>query len=122
MNDAKNGGLWRFTAVVVVCRPLVMVVLVRVFVAMVMLLVHGTVAMVMTMMVGMVNRFPICLLCAVKPKLGHCISNYPPQSTNTGQDISEIILDIRINGQQQDGCSTVDKRNRGGEDQNGDHA
>lgn len=94
MNDTKNGRLWRFTAVVVVRRPLGVVVLVRVVVAMVMLLVHGTVTMVMIMMVVMVNRFPICLLCAVKPKLGHGISNHPPQSTNTGQDISEIILDI----------------------------
>jgi hypothetical protein len=71
-----------------------MVMLFGVFIMMAMLIVRGAVAMVVAMMVVMVIAFPNCLLCAVNPKLGHRVSNDPPQPANTGQDISEIILDI----------------------------
>jgi hypothetical protein len=81
---------------VVLRGALVMVMLIHVAGIMVMLIISVGVDVIMTMLMMIVNVIPVFLLCAVEPKLGRCISNDTSQSANTGQDISEIILNIRI--------------------------
>ena len=89
MNDAKNSWLIVFAAIVVVTGALVIVMMFTVIIT-----VAVAVAMAMVLMIGM-----SLLLCAVKPKFRRCISNHTLQTANTSQNISKIILDVRIYGQ-----------------------
>lgn len=98
MNDAKDSWLIVLAAIVVVTGALVIVmiflVIVMVFTITMAVAVAVAVAMPMVLMIVM----PL-LLCAVKPKFGRCISNHTLQTANTSQNISKIILDVRIYGQ-----------------------
>lgn len=96
MNDAKDSWLIVLAAIVVVTGALVivMIFLVIVMVFTITMAVAVAVAMPMVLMIVM----PL-LLCAVKPKFGRCISNHTLQTANTSQNISKIILDVRIYGQ-----------------------
>ena len=89
MNNTKNSWLIVCVAIVVVTRALVIVMM---FTGV--MTVAVAVAMSMVLMIVM----PL-LLCAVKPKFGRCISNHTLQTANTSQNISKIILDVRIYGQ-----------------------
>ena len=91
MNDAKDSWLIVFAAIVVVTGALVIVMMFTVIMTVVM-----AVAVAMSMVLVIVMAF---FLCAVEPKFRRCISNHTLQTANTSQNISKIILDVRIYGQ-----------------------
>ena len=96
MNDAKNSWLIVFAAIVFVTGALMIVMIFLVIVMMFTVIMTVAMAVAMPMVLMIVVAL---LLGAVKPKLGRCISNHTLQTANTSQNISKIILDVRIYGQ-----------------------